>query len=237
MNQQQLNILINLIIAHLLADFVFQSKKMVENKKWFSKEMIIHLVIVYVLSAVFSFLWWQALIITFIHYLIDGIKIEANKKYPKKEIYWFLIDQFLHIITILIICLMQFGILKEFLPKLKSLTQNNEITVIALAYILVTFPLGYLIGIMTKNINGEKTQNNEQQANNGLKIGIFERLIILTFVILEQYEAIGFLITGKSLLRFASKDENLKSEYVLLGTMMSYALTIILGVLLNLYLR
>ena len=88
---------------------------------------------------------------------------------------------------------------------------------------------------MTKNISNEYSKETKKEqdqiANNGLRIGIFERIIILTFVILGQYEAIGFLITGKSLLRFASKDESLKSEYVLLGTMMSYAITIIIGVL------
>ena len=51
--------------------------------------------------------------------------------------------------------------------------------------------------------------------------------------LLNQYEAIGFLITGKSIIRFAQKDENLKSEYVLVGTMMSYAIAIITGVIIN----
>jgi hypothetical protein len=241
MNDQQFTILYNLIIAHLLSDFVFQSKKMVENKKWFSKEMFLHVGIVYILSAFFSFLWWQAIIITLIHYLIDGVKIELKKKYSTQEIYWFLLDQFLHLSTIVIVCLLQFGLSNQIFTQLNHVTQNNINIVILLAYILITFPTGYLIGIMTKNISNEYSKETkkeqDQKANNGLRIGIFERIIILTFVILGQYEAIGFLITGKSLLRFASKDESLKSEYVLLGTMMSYAITIIIGVLLNLYLK
>ncbi|HWZ22996.1 MAG TPA: hypothetical protein VNW06_10105, partial [Cytophagaceae bacterium] len=65
------------------------------------------------------------------------------------------------------------------------------------------------------------------------QIGIFERIIILTFVLLGQYEAIGFLITGKSIIRFANKEEHLRSEYVLVGTMMSYAMSIIVGVSIN----
>lgn len=65
-------------------------------------------------------------------------------------------------------------------------------------------------------------KNNQQEDRNGYLIGIFERIIILTFVLIHQYEAIGFLITGKSIIRFSSKNEVLKSEYVLLGTMMSY---------------
>ena len=67
--------------------------------------------------------------------------------------------------------------------------------------------------------------------NGGKLIGIFERIIILTLVLLNQYEAIGFLITGKSIIRFADKNSDLKSEYVLVGTMMSYALAILIGVI------
>jgi hypothetical protein len=52
-------------------------------------------------------------------------------------------------------------------------------------------------------------------------------------VLLGQYAAIGFLITGKSIIRFANNDEHLRSEYVLVGTMMSYALAIMTGAAIN----
>ena len=48
------NFLIKLLLAHLLADFLFQSKKMVENKKWFSLEMLFHILIVFFLTLLFS---------------------------------------------------------------------------------------------------------------------------------------------------------------------------------------
>jgi hypothetical protein len=64
-------------------------------------------------------------------------------------------------------------------------------------------------------------------------IGLFERVIILTLVLLGEYSAIGFLITGKSIIRFATQGENLRSEYVLVGTMMSYCVAIIIGVIIN----
>ena len=60
---QEIIILFRLIIAHLLSDFLLQTDKMVRNKKWFSKEMLIHIGIVYILTALFSFLWWQSAII------------------------------------------------------------------------------------------------------------------------------------------------------------------------------
>ena len=78
------------------------------------------------------------------------------------------------------------------------------------------------------------TRNSDETLERGGKlIGQFERIIILTFVLLNQYEAIGFLITGKSIILFASNNENLRSEYVLIGTMINYDIIIITGVLLN----
>ena len=77
----------------------------------------------------------------------------------------------------------------------------------------------------------------ENKENGGKSIGIYERIIILTFVLMGQYEAIGFLITGKSIIRFVNKDEHIRSEYVLLGTMMSYMFAIVIGVLIKLLLK
>ena len=49
---------------------------------------------------------------------------------------------------------------------------------------------------------------------------------------MSQYEAIGFLIAAKSILRFseASKGDE-KSEYVLTGTLLSLAIALCLGIL------
>jgi hypothetical protein len=55
-------------------------------------------------------------------------------------------------------------------------------------------------------------------------------------VLLSQYEAIGFLITGKSILRFADGQKK-ETEYVLVGTMMSYAFAIIIAVLVKILLK
>jgi hypothetical protein len=53
-------------------------------------------------------------------------------------------------------------------------------------------------------------------------------LILLAY--LWPIYPVGFLITGKSIIRFADHNSNLRSEYVLVGTMMSYAIAIITGV-------
>lgn len=69
--------------------------------------------------------------------------------------------------------------------------------------------------------------------NAGHVIGNMERMLTLVFVMLGQYEAIGFLLAAKSLLRFKETD-TVKSEYVLVGTLLSFGMAILLGVLVKL---
>lgn len=244
LNQEHL-VFVKLLIAHFIADFVLQSDKMVKNKKWFSKEMFSHIGIVYVTAALFSFLWWQSIIITVLHFFIDGIKIEFKKKeyFKKNDTQLFLLDQVGHILTILVVWVFVFDKKNEIIHSINWLTSQSYFILITLGYLCITYPLGYLIGIATGKINGfnkkgdkaleAKDKKEEKTDKNGFYIGVFERIIILTFVLLGEYEAIGFLITGKSLLRFTSRDEHKKSEYVLLGTMMSYSITIVFGILLK----
>jgi len=64
-------------------------------------------------------------------------------------------------------------------------------------------------------------------------IGQFESIIIITLVLVNHFEAIGFLTIGKSIVRFAVHNSNLRSEYVLVSTMMSYVIAILTGVCIN----
>jgi len=231
---QEVIILFRLIIAHLLSDFILQTDKMVKNKKWFSREMFTHIGIVYLTTALFSFLWWQSILIALVHYLMDGTKISLKKTdyFQKRDTQLFIIDQLGHILTILLVWMWIYPKENNFFDLINNGLNHYNTLVLIIGYISVSYPLGHLIGIATSKI-GETTNSEDKTDKNGLTIGVFERIIILTFVLLSQYEAIGFLITGKSILRFNSNNENKKSEYVLLGTMMSYAITIVFGILLK----
>lgn len=246
-NSPEIIVLVKMIIAHILSDFVFQTKKMVDNKKWISIAMLWHILIVFVITTLFSFLWWQSLLIAILHYIIDGLKISVSKTdyFKESKSKLFIFDQLAHLISILFIWGWNFDKLNVLFLRADWCFNQLSFLLIVSAYIIVTLPLGFLIGLATNKINQTTQQTTtttttttiEETDYNGLNIGIFERIIILTFVILEQYEAIGFLIAGKSLLRFASQNEHKKSEYVLLGTMMSYAITIVIGVIVSLILK
>jgi len=99
-------------------------------------------------------------------------------------------------------------------------------------YFLVTQPMGIIIGLATQHWRNLDQQNQPDDWNDlqraGRWIGISERTIIVTFVLLEQYEAIGLLIAGKSIIRFKEEDKR-KSEYFLFGTLVSFVLSILVA--------
>lgn len=58
-----------------------------------------------------------------------------------------------------------------------------------------------------------------------------ERFIVLALILVGQFSAVGLIIAAKSILRFR---DNKKNEYVLVGTMLSFGIATILGILISL---
>lgn len=232
-------LLIKLLLAHIISDFVLQTKSMVEQKSWLSKDMLLHISIVFISTALFSGLWIEAVFITITHYLIDAVKIQILKSKPNWLFKLFLADQFLHVAILLVFWTLHFELFSKWKIIASTSLNNYHLNLLLLAYFVAVFPINHIVkftlqGIAKKGDSSEeKTGKQYQNEHGGELIGIFERIIILTLVLLGQYEAIGFLITGKSIIRFAGHEEHIKSEYVIVGTMMSYAITIILGVVTN----
>jgi hypothetical protein len=230
---EQGSLLIRILIAHLMSDFVLQNNKMVESKKWFSVQMLLHIAIVFTSTIMLTQRWVLSIIITAVHYPIDGLKKVAERKKAGSELFLFITDQAAHIIAILLVWAFHFGIWKALGKALIFPFATYKVSLILLGYLLVIEPLGYIVGYTTKSMTHNISEIDNKNQHGGKRIGIFERVIILTFVLLGQYEAIGFLIAGKGIIRFADINSDLKSEYVLVGTMMSYALAILTGVLIN----
>ena len=106
-------------------------------------------------------------------------------------------------------------------------------TMVGLLLALKPANIFILLILETCKVNVNPTKNDEHgNFHSGELIGWLERGLILVFVIMSQYEAIGFLIAAKSILRFseASKGDE-KSEYVLTGTLLSLAIALCLGIL------
>jgi hypothetical protein len=64
----------------------------------------------------------------------------------------------------------------------------------------------------------------------GRTIGALERALTLTFVLLGEYAAIGWIIAAKSLARFKALEDREFAEYFLIGTLASFLLAVAVGV-------
>lgn len=238
--ENNLIILLQLLMAHLLTDFILQPKKWIKHKQKYkgtSYILILHSLLAGILTMLFlqSWEWWYvAVFISITHYLIDWWKLLQKSDNLK----YFLLDQVFHLIIIFLAWLYLTGGFPQVLPQAKELF--NSITILAVigAYLIVIFPAGFLIGKATQRWQNEiePTYKNQSLESAGRYIGIFERILVLTFIITNNFAAIGFLIAAKSILRFSDKSETgarKQTEYVLIGTLMSFSITILLGLLVN----
>ncbi len=218
------------IIAHTISDFYCQSDESCADKAkngFKSSKLYMHVLITFVcawlLSFSFSF-WWVALIIAVTHLLVDALKCYASKC---KSI--FFIDQLVHLIVIVAACYLW----KSNLPECVISVEEKYIALL-LGFLVCLKPSNIIIKEIFKAANikvntGSDDDNSGDLPNAGKLIGIVERLLSLVFVLLGQYEAVGFIIAAKSLLRFAEGDKA-KSEYVLVGTLLSFSIAVFVGV-------
>ncbi|HAR84439.1 MAG TPA: hypothetical protein DCR69_01780 [Clostridium sp.] len=71
--------------------------------------------------------------------------------------------------------------------------------------------------------------NNSSVANNGAIIGFLERIIIAIFLYSNEYSAIGFILTAKSIARYNKISEDAEfGEYYLIGTLFSTLFVIVI---------
>lgn len=231
----ELNLLLRLIVAHLLTDFVLQPTAWVNHKKQKkhrSGKLYLHVFVAGALAYLFSGLWhnwWLPLAIMVSHFVIDLWKLNRPE-----TLTYFLLDQLFHILVVIALWMIISFNLHTVWNYLTALAQNTRFWLIVTGYVLVTWPLGYIIGMATEKWRIAAEVNKEGLAKAGVWIGFFERLLILTFIISNQFAAVGFLIAAKSILRFSDKENTQKkTEYVLIGTLMSFAFAAIIGIVIT----
>ncbi len=231
------------IIAHILADYFFQTDALAvdkNNKGFKSRFLVWHTLIVFATSWLLSFqikFFIGAGVIAITHYLIDGFKPKLNKS-KQLGLYAFFIDQGLHLLILLGVTYFfaeYHGLYFYWEPPVVEHT-----LLIILAYMLCLKPANIIIkeifsvSKIDVALSAKDQQNGgahtHELPNAGKIIGVLERLLTLTFILIGQFQAVGFLIAAKSVLRYKDTD-TLKTEYVLIGTMLSFGIAVGLGAL------
>lgn len=244
-------VFIKLLLAHLLGDFLLQPNTWVadkEDKKHKSKYLYYHIFLHFLLAWIsvgkLGFVWF-AVILALFHGCIDWAKLQFQQPASKRK--WFIIDQILHLVVLLTIAFVwenQIVSISQIVEEIntRSVTNipfiGNHFWIYLTAVIFLTKPTSIIIrNIISIWTPEKKSQKDNSLQNAGNYIGILERLFVFYFVVSGHLEAVGFLLAAKSIFRFGdlkeAKDRKL-TEYVLIGTLISFGFAFIAAILVNL---
>jgi uncharacterized protein DUF3307 len=223
---------VKLLLAHLIGDFMLQPTSWVadkEQKKYKSiylwLHIILHGILAWLMIREIRFIWF-AIILALSHGLIDYLKLHFQKQKTKRS--WFIADQLLHIAVLITITILYTG------NPIDFEIFDDRFWLVFTGILLLTKPASIII----KNIISIWTpeSNTDSLINAGNYIGILERLFVFCFLITGHFDAIGFLLGAKSIFRFGdlmqAKERKL-TEYVLIGTLLSFGLAMLTGFLVN----
>lgn len=223
---------LQLILAHIIGDFLLQPEKWVkdkEEKKHRSPYLYIHtLVHALALCIVLQFdtkYWMGFIAILISHLAIDLIKLHLQNTHNARRL--FFLDQVAHMVVIALV-------VRSYEPYKLDLASifTPHVLLLTTAILTVTVVSSVLMRVIITKWNMEEDPTEDSLENAGKYIGILERLFVFGFIIMNQWQAIGFLLAAKSIFRFGdlskSKDRKL-TEYILIGTLTSFGLAILTG--------
>lgn len=205
-----------LFLAQVLADFLLQPDRMVAGKRkplWF----LAHTAIVLATAIAATGSLHPALFaLTLGHALIDAAKLATRRT----DATAFLLDQLAHIATLLLTAALAPGLFASGLWA--DMPQLPALFALAAGAIWTIRAGGHAIGLLMAPWTALIAMDG--LPNGGRAIGQLERGLIFVMILGGLPEGIGFLIAAKSVLRFGTVREEAKlSEYVIIGTLASFA--------------
>jgi len=220
---------IKLLLSHILGDFVLQPDKWIKDKeknkirsRFLYYHLLVHTAVIFLVLRFNKTYLWACIIIIVSHLAIDLTKVYILNVKNKKLL--FFADQLAHIAVIGIIAYMY-----EPFPFEPDLWFNPQNILLLTTVLFVTFVSSVIIKILISQWSSQISSETKLLVNAGLYIGMLERLFVFTFIILNHWEGIGFLLAAKSVFRFgdlSNANDRKLTEYVLIGTLISFAFAI-----------
>jgi hypothetical protein len=247
-----LRTLFAIYFGHLLADFLFQTNRLVEQKRaGKSRAYLIHGLIHYFSCALLLGFFvrgsllsprtqFALVALTLVHLLIDFSKIKLTGRLVKEGPWAYLCDQAAHLATVIAAAVIiapaeSFAELAGVFDRARVV--RNAVILIPVVYIAVVFGGGYFVRFLTRSLAEGAERNShgksETLQNAGLYIGWLERFLVITALLLQSPAMIGLIFTAKSIARYPEFKSERFAEYFLIGTLLSLSIAILGGVLLR----
>lgn len=240
-------VFLQLLLAHLLGDFVLQPEAWIEDRdqrKIRSVYLYLHVAIHFLLLIIITgdiHFWKLALIASLFHYFIDLGKVylqpplsPSSGKWSGRQT-WFFIDQALHLATLILVWSFYTGHNIDI-----AFVHNTKFFPLLTAFVFITKPVSVIIKTILSAWRPANQPDGQTPLttvlNAGELIGYIERVLTLIMMLNGRWDAIGFLIAAKSVLRIGDlrndHEKNL-TEYILIGTLLSFGIAILTGIALN----
>lgn len=256
---ERLDLLVPLLTAHLLADFVFQTDRMAAGKdRWGA--LLGHVTVVAITS--WALIGQMAavpliVLVSLLHLLIDMAKTAVERLTSTgrgaeasglTSGFWprngrptlFLGDQALHVVSLVAAVQVTAGV-----PFLSVPPPDAGIwaaafgpsylrfLVLVSGWVVATTGAGYFFAQFLERF---ETQLEADQrgglSKGGYWIGVTERSLIYLFILVGEPTGIGFLAAAKSVFRIGELREakdRKLAEYILIGTLLSFAAAMVVG--------
>jgi len=247
-----------LLFAHVLADFVCQTSAMIAAKRRpavFAQHVLVVAITATLCLGAGSGAGWGALIVIVIsHALVDagktflvpGTWITAA---PFRALLVFGLDQLAHLLFIALAATLFSSAFSDGVwPQVLSDAGRAGLIV---AYVAAS---GFWIAVRVGDLalalfmdavrapdttldsrepalDGRVVPDRRDELRGGAWIGRLERALVFLLVLLGQFNAIGFVIAAKSILRFEYARHARHSEMVIIGTLSSFGWAIITALL------
>ena len=160
-----------------------------------------------------------------------------EEDFVKKDLKKYLIVLLIQVVIVSEPFILDYIFKNEYSKLIIDFKSNRHLIYIIFSYIMCLTPANIFIKIIIDYYIKNKSDlekfdikgDNDSLEKAGRLIGNIERSITLGLLFSNQYEAIGFLLAAKSIIR--TKDSKADSEYILVGTLLSFGYVILVGIL------
>lgn len=246
---------IPLVAGHFIGDFMLQTDEIVFRKAEL-RIAALHAGVVatvsWFLTGHWSSAWWMIPLLLLTHAAVDLTKIKLDGMLRGRSgcagdyldrngrLILFIADQVVHLLVLLGVVL-----LVDATPALQASVSGPgswigsfgpgylELLVLVIGWIFATSASGYTLALALSRFEAELSDRQKDGLRwGGYWIGITERSLIYLFILLGEPSGIGFLAAAKSVFRIGeikeAEDRKL-AEYILIGTLMSFATAMLVG--------
>ena len=228
-----------LLFGHVLGDFVLQTNAMVARK---DRPWVLLAHVALVLCATWAALGfpldaWPLALIGISHFATDLLKqghaARCRARGTRAGFAAFATDQAAHLAVIWLAASLWPGgwaagiwTAPALLDRLPGLDRLPEAMALGAGLIATIWAGGYAVSALMSGLKfPADPELDKSLPRGGRLIGRLERLMILMLLLADQPDGIGLLIAAKSILRFSevSEGDRRASEYVIIGTLASFA--------------